>query len=169
MLHSTIWRKKNSLVGLKKITATGGRKLWCLLFLVSGVKCGNFWICPLTYTTIPKLKKSHQPHNIRELNSLSVQNWVKLNGAFCGTRFHVKLKSTHFTVLYWASLTLQCGVTSAARHSGKISCSGVTSSARHGARSPHSSISTTSRANVIGLLRACSWRSWLSYGVGNSC
>ena len=56
-----------------------------------------------------------------------------------------------------ATLTLQCGVTSAARHSENISCSGVTSAARHGACS-HSFvyISTTSGANVIGLLRACS-------------
>ena len=55
------------------------------------------------------------------------------------------------------SLTLQCGMKSAARHSENISCSGVTSAARHGARS-HSFvyISTTSVANVIGLLRACS-------------
>ena len=54
-------------------------------------------------------------------------------------------------------LTLQCGMTSAVRHSENIPCSGVTSAARHGARS-HSFvyISTTSGANVIGLLRACS-------------
>ena len=53
--------------------------------------------------------------------------------------------------------TLQCGMTSAARHSENIPCSGVTSAARHGARS-HSFvyISTKSGANVFGLLRACS-------------
>ena len=77
---------------------------------------------------------------------------------------------THILHCTTSLLTLQCRVTSAARHSENISCSGVTSAARHGARS-HSFvyISTTSGANVIGLLRACSWRSWLSYGVGNSC
>ena len=39
----------------------------------------------------------------------------------------------------------------------------------HAARS-HSFvyISTSWGANVIGLLRACSWRSWLSYSVGES-
>ena len=33
-------------------------------------------------------------------------------------------------------LTLQCGVTSTARHSKNITCRGVTSTARHAARSP---------------------------------
>ena len=57
----------------------------------------------------------------------------------------------------WAVLTLQCGMTSAACHSENIPCSGVTSAARHGARSrSFVYISTTSGANVIGLLRACS-------------
>jgi len=63
-------------------------------------------------------------------------------------------------------LTLQSGVTSTARRSENISCHGVMNTAHHAAHS-HSFtyISTTSGANVIGLLRACSWRSWLSYGV----
>jgi len=63
-------------------------------------------------------------------------------------------------LMWWSThalLTLQSGVTSTARHSENISCRGVTSTARHVAHS-HSLvyISTTSGANVIGLLRACS-------------
>ena len=65
--------------------------------------------------------------------------------------------SQNGTQIYQTPLTLQCGMTSATRHSENIPCSGVTSSARHGACS-HSFvyISTTSGANVIGLLRTCS-------------
>ena len=46
---------------------------------------------------------------------------------------------------------------------------GVTSTACHAALS-HSfdCISTTKGENVIGLLFTCSWRIWLSYGVGDS-
>ena len=59
------------------------------------------------------------------------------------------------------TLTLQCGVTSVARHSENIFCSEVTSTARHGARS-HSVvyISTKSGANVIGLIRAAYLMVW---------
>ena len=47
---------------------------------------------------------------------------------------------------------------------------GVTSTACHAACC-HSFvyISTTQGANVKELLCACSWRGWLSYGVGDSC
>ena len=75
--------------------------------------------------------------------------------------------------LYWEwnanPLTLQRGVTSAARHSENVTCRGVTSTARHAALS-HSFdyISTTQGENVIGLLCTCSRRWWLSYGVGDS-
>ena len=69
---------------------------------------------------------------------------------------------------YWA-LTLQRGVTSAARHSVNITCRGVTSTARRAALS-HSFdyISTTQGDSVIRLLCTYSRRSWLSYGVGYS-
>ena len=50
------------------------------------------------------------------------------------------------------ALTLQCGVTSTARHSENATCRGVTSTARHAALS-HSFdyISTTKGENVIGM------------------
>jgi hypothetical protein len=66
-------------------------------------------------------------------------------------------------------LTLQHGVTRAARHSENIACHGVVSTARHAALS-HSFdyISTTEGENVIGLVCTCSRRSWLSYRVGES-
>jgi hypothetical protein len=65
-------------------------------------------------------------------------------------------------------LTLQRGVTSAPRHSENITCRGVTS-ATHRAALSHSFdyISTTWKENVIGLLCACSRRSWLSYNVAD--
>jgi hypothetical protein len=48
-------------------------------------------------------------------------------------------------------------------------CRRVPSTTRHDARCHLSdNISTTSRANLIRLLRACSWRCCLSYGAGDS-
>jgi len=55
------------------------------------------------------------------------------------------------------TLTLQRGVTSAARHSENITCHGVTSTARHAALSnSFDYISTTQGENVIRLLCTCS-------------
>ena len=67
-------------------------------------------------------------------SNLMQRNFIRFSCIECLVS-RVLIWLVYWADCYWQLLTLQCGVTSTARHSVNITCRGVTSPARHAARS----------------------------------